>query len=226
MTALVDEQEVQRREQRTDDEDHERHGEQPRTFGALVCGHRSDATCTFTSALVCWTVAVTATVEQAESEDESADRRDGRPIGMFSLPQTIALVVLAAVVAVGLTLFFTADEDPELQRRRHRLPVRHDDASPGCADARLRLPPEPERRRRRAHRAGGDPGAEPGDRDHEQPHRRGRRGRRAHRERRGRDGVDGPPRRPRRHARHGERRGARGRCRRRRASTPTTCSAG
>ncbi len=55
---------------------------------------------------------MTATVEQTESEDESAGRRDGRPIGMFSLPQTIALVVLAAVVAVGLTLFFTADEDP------------------------------------------------------------------------------------------------------------------
>lgn len=54
---------------------------------------------------------VTATVEQDESEDEQ-DRRDRPPTGMFSLPQTIALVVLAAVVAVGLTLFFTADEDP------------------------------------------------------------------------------------------------------------------
>ena len=53
---------------------------------------------------------VTATVEQGESEHEG--RRDDRSIGMFSLPQTIALVVLAAVVAVGLTLFFTADEDP------------------------------------------------------------------------------------------------------------------
>jgi len=61
--------------------------------------------------LVCWTVVVTATVEQDESEDEQ-DRRDRPPTGMFSLPQTIALVVLAAVVAVGLTLFFTADEDP------------------------------------------------------------------------------------------------------------------
>lgn len=55
---------------------------------------------------------MTATVEQDESHDERDDRRDRGPIGMFTLPQTIALVVLAAVVAVGLTLFFTADEDP------------------------------------------------------------------------------------------------------------------
>jgi uncharacterized protein (DUF305 family) len=51
---------------------------------------------------------MTTTVEQ----DEQDDSRDRGPIAMFTTLQAVALVVLAVVVSVGLTLFFTADEDP------------------------------------------------------------------------------------------------------------------
>jgi uncharacterized protein (DUF305 family) len=47
--------------------------------------------------------------DDSEPDEEAHDDRDGYL--MFSLPQLVALVVLAVVVSVGLTLFFTADDD-------------------------------------------------------------------------------------------------------------------
>jgi uncharacterized protein (DUF305 family) len=51
---------------------------------------------------------VTATLDEATDEGEDRDRG---PEAMFSLLQTIAIVVLAVVVSVGLTLFLTADDE-------------------------------------------------------------------------------------------------------------------
>jgi uncharacterized protein (DUF305 family) len=49
-----------------------------------------------------------ATVD--ETRDEADGNPDRVPVAMFSLLQTVAIVALAVVVAVGLTLFFTRDD--------------------------------------------------------------------------------------------------------------------
>lgn len=46
----------------------------------------------------------------ADADDDDGDRDRG-PVAMFSLLQMVAIVALAVVVAVGLTLFFTRDDD-------------------------------------------------------------------------------------------------------------------
>lgn len=51
------------------------------------------------------------TSDPVEGDDLDDEPLDDGPILMFSLLQTVAIVVLVAVVAVGLTLFFTSDGD-------------------------------------------------------------------------------------------------------------------
>lgn len=55
---------------------------------------------------------MTAPLDQREGEERGRGEVVDRPIMMFSLPQLLAVVVLAVVLAVGLTLFFTGDDDP------------------------------------------------------------------------------------------------------------------
>jgi uncharacterized protein (DUF305 family) len=54
-----------------------------------------------------------ATVDDSPDVDHSLDEDDGDrgAVAMFSLLQTIAIVALAVVLAVGLTLFFTGDDE-------------------------------------------------------------------------------------------------------------------